>query len=65
MGEDGPERACCELCDGAGEITKCAACRDNLSLVDADRNGGICDSCRIDAETSDQAAEYARIARVG
>lgn len=62
QGEDGPEGSLCGMCDGAGYVVRCASCRDRISPVEADVNGGCCDSCRIDAETADGAAEALRIA---
>lgn len=62
-GFEGPERATCCVCDGLGEVTSCVICLDTISLHEADENGGVCDSCRIDAETADAWREQNRIAR--
>lgn len=53
----------CEGCGGGGRAVSCDHCGRTVAAVEAEKNYGLCESCRIDAETADTEREYARIAR--
>lgn len=53
----------CEGCSGDGRVVACERCSCPVAASEAEKNYGMCESCRIEAETVDTEREYARIAR--